>query len=304
VSRTWRGIASVAVAVAVAALLAACESGRVVGGGAESAGDRIAVVASTDLWGSIVTDIGAGRVDVTSILDGPSKDPHEYQATARDRLSVSRAALVVENGGGYDDFIRRLTEGTGGVVLDAARLSGRDATAPGFNEHVWYDLPTVDRVADAVSAVLQRKDPAHRAEFRTALTRFHAATTELRHEESGIRRIAEGRRVAITEPVPLYLTAACGLVNRTPAAFSSAVEDGRDAPPAVLQAQLHLVASHGVAVLAVNEQTEEPMTDRVVAAARAAHVPVVGFRETLPEGETYLGMFHAELAALRSAVTP
>jgi zinc/manganese transport system substrate-binding protein len=303
VSRTWRGTGSAAAAVVVAVLLAACTSGGAAGGGAESTDGRIAVVATSDVWGSIVSDVGAGRVAVTSILDSPAKDPHEYQATVRDRLSVSRAALVVENGGGYDDFLARLSEGTGGVVLDAVRLSGHDAGVPGFNEHVWYDLPTVDRVADAVSAVLQRKDPAHRADFRAALARFHAATAALARAESGIRRLGDGRGVAVTEPVPLYVTAACGLVNRTPAAFSSAVEDGRDVPPGVLQMQLDLVASHAVAVLAVNEQTEGAVTDRIVAAARAAGVPVVGFRETLPDGESYLGMFHAELTALRAAVS-
>ena len=300
-SSARRGVGSTALAVAVAVLLTACAGAGPSAGGDPPAG-RIAVVASSDVWGSIVTDVGDGRVTVTSILDSPAKDPHEYQATVRDRLSVSRAALVVENGGGYDDFLGRLTEGTGGVVLDTVRLSGRDAGVPGFNEHVWYDLPTVDRVADAVSAVLQRKDPAHRAGFRAALARFHAATAALAREESGIRRIAEGRAVAVTEPVPLYVTGACGLVNRTPAAFSSAVEDGRDVPPGLLQMQLDLLASHGVAVVAVNEQTEGPVTDRVAAAARTAHVPVVGFRETLPAGATYLGMFHAELAALRAAV--
>lgn len=293
---------ALAVAAVVVVLLAACASGTPSGEHPGSAGGRVAVVASSDVWGSIVTDVGAGRVAVTSILDSPAKDPHEYQATVRDRLDVSRAALVVENGGGYDDFMARLSKGTGGVVLDAVRLSGRDAGAPGFNEHVWYDLPTVDRVADAVSAVLQRKDPEHRTDFRAALARFHAATAALAREESAIRRLADGRGVAVTEPVPLYVTEACGLVNRTPAAFSSAVEDGRDVPPAVLQMQLDLVASHAVAVLAVNEQTEAPMTERLGSAARAAHVPVVGFRETLPDGGTYLGMFHAELDALRAAV--
>ena len=297
-----RGAGALAGAVAIVALLAACASGRPAAEEPASADGRIDVVASSDVWGSIVTDVGAGRVAVTSILDDPAKDPHEYQATVRDRLDVSRAALVVENGGGYDDFMARLAEGTGGEVLDAVRMSGRDAGAPGFNEHVWYDLPTVDRVADAVSAVLQRKVPEHRSDFRAALARFHAATAALAREEAGIRRLAGGRGVVVTEAVPLYVTGACGLVNRTPAAFTSAVEDGRDVPPGVLQSQLDLVASHAVAVLAVNEQTEAPMTDRIVAAARSAHVPVVGFRETLPDGGTYLGMFHAELAALREAV--
>ncbi len=32
--------------------------------------------------------------------------------------------------------------------------------------------------------------------------------------------------MAITEPLPLYLLQACGLVNKTPPAFSDAVEDG------------------------------------------------------------------------------
>jgi hypothetical protein len=45
------------------------------------------------------------------------------------------------------------------------------------------------------------------------------------------------------------------------------------------------------------------MTARVQAAARAAGVPVVGFRESLPPHTTFLAMFHAELAAVRSAVT-
>jgi zinc/manganese transport system substrate-binding protein len=297
-----RGIGVVAVAAAVSLLLGGCAGGTAVANEGRASDGRIAVVASTDVWGSVVQEIGAGRVQVTSIIDNPSKDPHEYQATVRDRLAVSRAAVLVANGGGYDDFFGRLTAGTGGALIDVASLSGRDASAPGFNEHLWYDVPTVDRFADAVSAVLQRKDPAHRAGLRAALARFHAATAELAGEEAAVRRVAHGRGVAITEPVPLYVTAACGLVDRTPAGFASAVEEGRDAPPSVLRTQLRLLQDRRVAVLALNVQTEEPMTDLVVSVARAAGVPVVGFRETLPAGTGYLAMFHAELAALRSAV--
>ena len=102
--------------------------------------------------------------------------------------------------------------------------------------------------------------------------------------------------------MPLYLTAACGLVDRTPRGFGSAIEDGRDVPPALLQAQLRLVRSRRVALLAVNDQTEDPVTDQVVAAARRAALPVVGFGETLPAGRTFVSMFHGELDAVAAAV--
>jgi zinc/manganese transport system substrate-binding protein len=291
----------------LALLLSAAALAAAAGCGSEEAAadDGVQVVASTNVYCDLARTVGGDRVQVTSVIDDPSADPHSYEASVRTQLAVSEADLVIDNGGGYDDFMATLLSATDAhpTLLTAVEVAGLDADAEGFNEHVWYDLPTVDRVADAVSAVLQRKDPAHRADFRAALARFHAATAALARAESGIRRLGDGRGVAVTEPVPLYVTAACGLVNRTPAAFSSAVEDGRDVPPGVLQLQLELVASHAVAVLAVNEQTEGAVTDRIVAAARAARVPVVGFRETLPDGESYLGMFHAELTALRAAVS-
>jgi zinc/manganese transport system substrate-binding protein len=303
VTRGRWGLGGAAAVAAVGLLLSGCAEGSPVASDGRTADGRISVVASTDVWGSIVTELGAGHVRVTALIDSPSKDPHDYQATVRDHLVVSRAAVVVENGGGYDDFMRRLTAGTGGAVLDAVRISGMDSAAPGFNEHVWYDLPTVDRVAAAVSTALQHDDPAHVADYRAALARFRAEIADLAGTEARIRRLASGRGVAITEPVPLAATAACGLDDRTPAAFSTAIEDGRDVPPAVLQTQLGLLRSHRVALLAVNEQTVDPTTERVVAAAAAAHLPVVGFRETLPAGNTYLGMFHAELTDLERAVS-
>lgn len=293
-----RGGSAIALALAVGGLLAGCSDPS-----SAAPDDRVAVVASTDVWGSVVQAVGAGHVAVTSLIDDPARDPHEFQASVRDQLAVSRAAIVVENGGGYDDFMSRLVSAAHApVVLDAVRLSGRDAGAQDFNEHVWFDLPTVRRVADAVNMALIRADLRHRADYDAALARFHGELDGLRGEESAIRSTAGGRGVAITEPVPLYLTAACGLVDRTPRGFSSAVDDGRDVPPALLQAQLALVRSSRVALLAVNSQTEDPVTDQVVAAAEASGLPVVGFGETLPSGASFASMFHGELGAVAAAV--
>src|SRR4051812_20657941 len=113
-----RGAAAAAVALVAATVLAGCTDPS-----SAASDDRVAVVASTDVWGSVVEAVGGGHVAVTSLIDDPSRDPHEFQASVRDQLAVSRAAIVVENGGGYDDFMTRLVSAAHApVVLDAVRL--------------------------------------------------------------------------------------------------------------------------------------------------------------------------------------
>ena len=71
------------------------------------------VVASTSVYGDIVSSIGGDKVRVGSIINRTSQDPHSYEASTQDKLAVSKAELVVENGGGYDAFIDTLATDTG-----------------------------------------------------------------------------------------------------------------------------------------------------------------------------------------------
>ena len=276
------------------------------GTSAASSDGRIRVVASTDVWGDIVAQIGGSAVQVDSIIDDPGRDPHEYQADPRDQLAVSRAQLVVVNGGGYDDFLSQLLKHvpSSTEVVNAADSSGLDlkpATGE-FNEHLWYDLPVVTRVAGAISEELAKVAPAKKATFTSRLKAFTTKVAALESTEASIKATAAGEGVAITEPVPLYMTAALGLTNRTPAAFSAAIEAGNDVAPAVLREQLALLREHRVAVLAYNEQTTGSTTQQALAAAKQAGVPVVGVRETLPDGQDYLRWMQTDLAAFRSAL--
>ncbi|MEN0024897.1 MAG: zinc ABC transporter substrate-binding protein, partial [Microbacterium sp.] len=72
--------------------------------------DGITVVASTNVYGSLAAQIGGDRVEVESIITSATQDPHSYEASARDRLTVQKADLVIENGGGYDSFIDTLLQ--------------------------------------------------------------------------------------------------------------------------------------------------------------------------------------------------
>jgi zinc/manganese transport system substrate-binding protein len=125
----------------------------------------VPVVASTDVYGAIARAVGGNAVQVTSIINSPDADPHEYESTPRDAAAVAKAQLLIYNGAGYDDFATKILSASGGTptTIDVADLSGPQATVPpgqDFNEHVWYDFPTVKKVADTIATDLGQLDPA------------------------------------------------------------------------------------------------------------------------------------------------
>src|SRR3990170_6823756 len=129
-------------------LLAGCGSSSDSGSGTDAsqspaAASAIPVVASTNVYGDIVEQIGGGKVKVTSVISDPDQDPHSYEANTQNQLALSKAKVVVENGGGYDDFIDRMlksSDNSSAEVINAVKVSGKTAPAGGeLNEHVWYD---------------------------------------------------------------------------------------------------------------------------------------------------------------------
>ena len=81
------------------ALVTGCSGGDPTHSGA------LSVVASTDVWGSVVSAVAGRHVTVKSILSGANIDPHSYQVSPSDAAAISDASLVVFNGGGYDSWV-------------------------------------------------------------------------------------------------------------------------------------------------------------------------------------------------------
>jgi len=278
------------------------------------------VVASTSVYGDIVSSIGGDKVRVSSIINRTSQDPHSYEATTQDKLAVSKAELVVENGGGYDAFIDTLATDTGlepGNIINAVEVSGLATESPaaaspdsaghthehaGLNEHVWYSLPAMSRLADAVADKLATLEPASAQTFRTNAAAFKDSLGGLESKLAAIKSSAGHAPVAVTEPVPLYLLEDAGLENKTPAEYTAAIEEDADVPPAVLKAAVDLVASRGVRLLAYNTQTEGPQTVALKKAAETADVPVVNFSETLPDGQSYLQWMTGNVESIGKAL--
>ncbi len=294
-----------------AILLAGCGGGseRAPEAGEQAAGTTtgaLSVVASTDVWADVASAVGGEAVEVTSFISDPSQDPHSYEASARDQLAVLDAAVVVENGGGYDDFMERLVSasGTGATVVDAVEASGLSAPDDDeLNEHVWYDMASVAAVADEVAEALGEADPGAASTFTDNAEAFAQELAGIEASQAAVAQAAGGTEIVVTEPVPLAMTQACGLVDVTPAELSQAVEEGSDVSPAVLADTEALLTQGRVAALVLNAQTSGPETDAVQAAAEVGGVPVVTVTETLPEGEDFVSWMTGNVEAIATAVT-
>jgi len=292
----------------VAVVVGTLALGIALAGCSGSVGDPpagIQVVASTDVYGSLAQTIGGAQATVTSIIDDPSKDPHEYQADARTQLAVSRANVVIENGGGYDDFMDTMLAASGNAkvaVINAVKLSGYDSSVRGFNEHVFYDYATVGKVVDAIVADFRSADPSHAALFADRGAQLQRKIAALQASELNLSAAATGVGVAITEPLPEYVLAGLGMKIVTPVAFSEAIDQGTDAPASVLEQTLSTLTSSEAKLLVYNVQTRGPQTDAVLAAAKKAGIPAVPVSETLPPGLDYVTWQRGVLATIAQAL--
>lgn len=320
---------AMAASAGLALILTACGSPSTAStSGGQTTDSKINVVASTSVYADIVSSIGGDKVSVTPIINKTSQDPHSYEATAQDKLAVSKARLVVENGGGYDGFLHTLADESKvehDNIVTAVEVSGlvpadehsthteSSASAPaadghghsheGFNEHVWYNFDAMAKLADVIAEKLGALDPGSASTFTANAGTFKSSLAGLSAKLKDIKGANDGAPVAITEPVPLYLLEAAGLSDKTPEGYSEAIEEGSDVPPAVLKETVDLVSAKGVRLLAYNSQTAGPQTETVRSAAEQAGVPVVEFTETLPEGRNYIQWMTSNVDAVAAALS-
>lgn len=301
--------------LAVPALsIAACGNGGSGAATATAEDSPISIVTATNVYGDIAAAVGGDAVEVTAMVTSLGQDPHSYEATVQDKLSVSEADLVIENGGSYDPFLGRLAEETGvGTVLSAVELSGLEDAAGehaadggpdhgAFNEHVWYNLPAMVTLADSIAEELGRLDGSNADAYRERAGAFAQQLQPLQDRLADLSSNGPGGEIAVTEPVPVYLLEAAGLRNVTPEEFSQAIEEETDVPVAALDEMKTLVSGGTLSFLAYNDQTEGAQTEAVRAAADDAGLPVLDFTETLPDGEDYVSWMTANTDSIEAVL--
>ncbi|WP_329314624.1 metal ABC transporter solute-binding protein, Zn/Mn family [Streptomyces sp. NBC_01262] len=267
-------------------------------------GKTIQVVAAENFWGSIASQLGGSHVKVTSIIDNPDADPHDYEPTAADARTVAGAQYTVVNGIGYDAWADKLLSAnpvSGRTDLKVGDLVG---IKPGGNPHRWYSPDNVHQVIEKITTDYKKIDPADAADFDKLKTTFETTTLAPYNKLiSDIKAKYAGTPIGASESIVSPLADGLGLKMLTPYSFLSAISEGTD-PTAKDKATIDgQISGKKIKVYVYNSQNATPDVQAQVKAAKAEGIPVATVTETLtPAGASFQAWQVRQLQGIEAAL--
>jgi zinc/manganese transport system substrate-binding protein len=248
---------------------------------------KIKISAAENFYGEAAKAVGGDRVEVTSILDNPNVDPHDYEPTPDVARTVSNSKIIVLNGIGYDVWMEKLVNAdpaskSKSVIKVADDLMGKK---DGDNAHIWYDPDTMPKLANKIADELTKLDPSGDQIYHKNAQAYITSLETIRIKIQKLKQ--SDAKIAVSETIFDYMAAALNLtINNTK--FGKAINDGNDPSPADIAQMQGDIKGKNVKLFIYDIQNSSPTVDNLVKMAKSSGVPVVEVTETEPAGKNYL----------------
>ncbi len=255
------------------------------------------IVAGVTQWAALASQVVGSDAKVASLLSDPNADPHSHEASTSDAAHVAQANVVIENGAGYDTWLTKLVQAASSSpkTIDVANLMN---VKTGSNPHIFYDVAAAERLVRALRTTLSppAKYPGVAARSTALLAQLGATQRSI----AVLRATCADVSVAATEDVTGYLLNAIGVKVVTPESLRLAIGNSVDPPVQGLALALRQLRQHP-AFLVNNVQTATPLTNEMVAQARASRVPVINVTETMT-GSNYVTWINGVVEKIRAVL--
>jgi manganese/iron transport system substrate-binding protein len=148
-------------------------------------GEKLRVVATTNIVADIVSQVGGDAIDLTPLLP-LGDDPHTYTTTPQDVVTVANAHVIFANGAGLEaEFLPKLTPNTDAPVVYVSQgielqvLEGADLevadqehTHEGVDPHTWTTPVNVIIYVHNIEQALSALDPANATTYGANAKRY------------------------------------------------------------------------------------------------------------------------------------
>jgi ABC-type Zn uptake system ZnuABC Zn-binding protein ZnuA len=183
-------------------------------------------VATTNIVGDVVGQVGDDRIDLTTLMD-IGVDPHSYVPTPSDTAAIHDAHVILANGAGLEEDLEEMFESAGGDAVQvhvSHGLEHRSSQGEGnghehehgdqdVDPHVWFDVQNVIHWTETIRDALSALDPANRDYYAKNAGSYVDELVALDNwvQEHVDQIPEENRRLVTNHPVFGYLADRYGL---------------------------------------------------------------------------------------------
>jgi zinc/manganese transport system substrate-binding protein len=146
--------------------------------------DSLKVLATETFLRDIAQNVAGERLTVQGLLPA-TVDPHEYEPSPQDVAKVADSRVLIVNGLGYEEWLKRTLDNVGGQRLVITATDGLSPRAdpsgehPDGDPHMWMDPTNVVRYVENVRDGLSQADPAGREVYTTNADAYIAKLKDL-----------------------------------------------------------------------------------------------------------------------------
>ncbi len=272
-------------------------------------------------WAAALT-AGSDATRLHLLMD-KGVDPHSFQPSARDLVTVAGCDLFIYVGGESDAWVEdalreavnpdmiviRLLDVIGQSALQETAIPGMEGeTEPDeLDEHIWLSLRNAERCCQAITQALTQLDPEHAALYRQNQKSYCASLTALDQDyqttvaQAPCHTLLFGDRFPfryLTEDYDLEVYAAFpGCSSETDASFSTIAYLARQVARLSLPAVLILDAGDPRIAETIVENAGKPQT-KILSLNSMQTVSA----QDIQNGASYLSIMQENLLVLRQAL--
>lgn len=250
--------------------------------------NKITITATTDFYGEVAKAVVGNKGHVTSVINNPSVDPHDYEPTSKIAKEVANSNVLVANGVGYDGWMSKLAKNAPKatyIKVGEDLLDKKD----GDNPHLWYNPKTMPKLASDLAKHFSKLQPKNEAYFKANAKQYIKSLASINQQIKRINAVAKkttNKEVYVSEPVFDYALQAAGF-KVADHSFEEDTENGVDPSPKTIKTMQTNIKNHKIAFFVFNKQVDSKTVNNLVSLARKNKVPVLAVTETLPSGKTY-----------------
>ena len=266
------------------------------------------VLATETFLRDIAQNVAGNRIKVETLLP-PTVDPHEFQPTPQDAIKIAQSQVLIVNGLGYEAWLTKTLENSGGLVVVASNgLSPNPDPSgehPDGDPHMWMNPLNVIHYVENIRDGLTQADPAGKDTYSKNANAYIAQLKDLDGwVKSQVSQLPPEKRLLVTNHDALgYFSEAYGF--KVVGAVIPSVTDQASPSAQQLAGLIDTIKSSGAPAIFLDIGENQNLANQIASESGAKVVTDLYVESTSTAdgpAPTYLEMIKHDVSAIVEAL--